>query len=425
MIDALKEEIRRLPQGRFFTEQHIDAWWAALAERATSDAHWSGLTPEQHLRRLGGFGASEIGVLVGERRGDYSPFMTARELVARKLLLEHPTPADEHQRRGLVMEPLVRAEFLRRSGAVRRTDLTQPVAAHTPTRWPWMQATPDDFLDINGVLGVVDYKVPAEPMTELELGHRCQLHQIGLLAEDLGIPVGFRAIVAWNHRRGGPEVFLCTRDPALEQEIIAAGEHYWNGHVLTGELPDWPTRTALALNLADLSLEAKTEIETLAERWMRLEVLAKEAKTLNEAARETLLACCRAHGLTDAVTSGPIHIKPHPAWNAEAIDARLSETEREPFLRFKWDSAALVALVRNLGGDPETARATSDPILDLEAAAQWLIAEKGLPEAELRQTDYRSSLSRRKADERLVAPARSAAQATVRQFGDLAPRGPG
>ncbi len=200
MIDALKEEIRRLPQGRFFTEQHIDAWWAALAERATSDAHWSGLTLEQHLRRL---------------------FMTARELVARKLLLELPTPADDHLRRGLVMEPLIREEFLRRSGAARREDLAERVVAHTPARWSWMRATPDDFLDINGVLGVVDYKAPAEPMTELALGHRCQLHQIGLLAEDLGIPVGFRAIVAWNHRRGGPEVFLCTRDPALEQEIIA------------------------------------------------------------------------------------------------------------------------------------------------------------------------------------------------------------
>lgn len=413
--------LQHLPQAGRFTAPQAETWWAALAERAAADPHGSGLTLEQHLRRLGGFGASEIGVLVGERRGEYSPFSTARELVARKLLLDLPEPADAHARRGIVMEPLIRGEFLRRSGAVRHEDLTQRVAAHTPTRWPWMQATPDDFVEIDGVLGLVDYKAPAEPLTDLSLSHACQLQQIRLLAEDLGLPVRWQAIVAWNHPRGCPEVFLCERDPALEQEIIEAGEHYWRQHVLTGELPPWPARAALALNLADLSLEAKAEVEDLAARWLRLDLLAREAKTLSDAARERLLDVCRTHRLADPVTSGPVQIKPRATWNAEAVAARLDAAERAAFLRYRWDAAALVDLVRALGGNPETARTDDEPTLDLDAAANWLMAQKGIPETELRATAYQASLSRRKADHPLVEPLRAEARAATRRFGEVTP----
>ena len=411
--------LRCLPQAACFTEQQVEAWLTTLVQRASADPDWSGLTLEQQVRRLGGFGASEIGVLVGGRRGEYSPFDTARELVARKLLLDVPDPADEHMRRGIVMEPLIRAEFLRLSGATRRDDLAQRVATHTATRWPWMLATPDDFVDIDGVLGVVDYKAPAEPLAELSLAQRCQLHQIRLLAEDLGLPVRWQAIVAWNHRRGGPDVFLCERDPHLEQDIIDAGEHYWHRHVLTGELPPWPSRVALALNLADLSSAAKAEIEDLAERYLRLDLLAKEAKTLTDAAREHLLVCCGAHQLADAVISGPVQIKPQAMWNREAVEARLDEAERTPFLRFKWDTQALVDRVRALGGNPDAARVTSEPTLDLEAAATWLIERKGLPESELRATEYKSSVSRRKADQALVEPVRDAARAATHRFGEV------
>lgn len=416
-LSSLIAALQRLPQASGFTPTQIEAWASILIERITADPHGSGLTLEQHLRRLGGFGASEIGVLVGERRGEYAPFETARELVARKLLLEAPHPADEHLRRGIVMEPLVRAEFLRRSGAVRRADLTQQVAAHAHSRWPWMQATPDDLLEVNGVLGVVDYKVPAEPLADLSLAQKCQLHQIRLLAEDLGWPIRWQAIIAWNHPRGGPDVFLCEHDPALAQALIDAGEHYWHRHVLTGELPPWPARTTLALNLADLSLEAKAEIEDLATRYLRLDLLAKEAKNLTDAARERLLEGCRTHRLADTVTSGPVQIKSRATWNRDAVEARLSATERAPFLHPKWDIEALVDLVRALGGHPEAACASGEPILDLDAAAHWLMDAKGLPESALRTTEYQSSLSRRKADQALVEPLRDAARAATDQFG--------
>jgi hypothetical protein len=411
----LVTHLRRLPQASHFTDRQAEAWATAVERQQAADA-LGGLTLAQHLRRLGGFGASEIGVLVEERRGGYSPFATARELVARKLLLEFPAPADEHMRRGLAMEPLIREAFLRQTGATRLEALTRQVAAHAPARHPWMQCTPDDFVALDGRLVLVDYKAPAEPLAALPLPYACQLHQIGLIAEDLGYPVDHRALVAWNHPRGRPEVLACEFDPALAAEIVAAGEHYWNAHVLAGELPPWPARGGRALNLADLSLEAKAELAELAERWLRLEVLAQESERLTEAARAALVARCRSHGLAEAVDSGPVRIKPRAAWDPDAVEARLPPAERARFERPRYDLARLAEQVRALGGDPETARTADAAPLDLDAAARWLIAKKGVPETVLQTTDYRPSLSRRKADLPFVTPVREAAQDRARRF---------
>lgn len=410
----LVTRLRRLPQAPRFTDRQAEAWAAEWGRQPTADA-LGGLTLEQHLRRLGGFGASEIGVLVEERRGGYSPFATARELVARKLLLEFPAPADEHMRRGIAMEPLIREAFLRQTGATRLEGLTRQVAAHSPARHPWMQCTPDDFVELDGRLVLVDYKAPVEPLAALSLPYACQLHQIGLIAEDLGYPVDGRALVAWNHPRGRPEVLVCAFDPALATEIVEAGEHYWDC-VLRGELPPWPARGGLALNLADLSPEAKAELEALAERWLRLEVLAKESERLTEEARTALAERCRSHGLAETVDSGPVRIKPRAVWDPDAVAARLAAGERARFERPRYDIARLAEQVRALGGDPETARTADEAALDLDAAARWLIAEQGVPEPVLQKTDYRPSLSRRQADRPWVEPVREAARASARRF---------
>ena len=414
--DVVPSALRALPQARHLDAERMATWWQAARALAATDAFGSSLTPAQQLRRLAGFGASEIGILVGEQRGLYSPFSTAREVVARKLLLDPPTPANPHQRRGILLEPLIRETFLRQSGAVRQPAWTQRIATHRPARWPWMQATPDDVVELAGRRVLVDYKAPAEPLTEVSLPYACQLHQTGLIAADLGYAVDARVLVAWNHPRGTPEVLVCAHDPALEAEIVAVGTHYWNAYVLQGALPPWPTRAPLALELADLSLAAKADIETLAERWLRLELLAKETQRLHEDAHAQLLARCRAHHLADTVHSGPVQIKPRAQWNGDAVDARLSDADRQRFTRPRWDIAQLVALVRERGGDPDVAR-TDDAALDLDAAARWLITERGIPETTLQRIEYQTRLSRRQADQPFVAPIREAARAASHTFG--------
>ena len=406
--------LRCLPQAAC-CEGRAEAWLTALFEREARGALGSGLSLAQHLRRLAGFGASEIGVLVAERRGQYQPFATAREVVARKLLWAEPPPDNPHLRRGTTLEPLVRGEFLGLSGATRRPDLARRVEGAVPP-WPWMQGTPDDLIVPQGRLGVVDYKPPAAPLRDVSLEYACQLHQIGLLARAVGLSVTFRALVAWNPETWSPEVLPCPHDPALEQELIAAGDHYWNAHVLAGELPPWPTDERLDLALADLPQEAKREIEALATRWLRLDILAKEAHAMGEETRAGLVERCRALGLGQTVASGAVKITPKPTWDREAIEARLPDAQRAAFARPQWDLDTLLQQVRDLGGDPERARIPGGP-LELEAAARWLIAERGLPEARLRLTEYRATLSRRQADQPRLQPIRADAGTAVFQFG--------
>ncbi|NJN48419.1 MAG: hypothetical protein HC808_20350, partial [Candidatus Competibacteraceae bacterium] len=335
-LDALAT-LQQLPQATHCLAR-MGSWLEELLARDRRGELGGGLSVAQHLERLRGFGASEIGTLVGEHRGLYNPFDTARELVARKLLLDLPEPGNAHLRRGVSLEPLIRAEFLQQSGAIRREDLTQQLAAHRPSQWPWMQATPDDVVEINGVLGVIDYKAPAEPISEVSLSYHCQLHQIGLLAQDVGLPLAFRAVVAWNMASWSPDVLPCPHDPALEQEIIAAGSHYWTHHVLTGELPPWPTTPRLNLSLAEVTVEAKQEIEALANRFLRLEMLAKEAKTLKDEARERLFAQCHTHQLGQDVASGAVKLTPQSSWDKDAVEARLSEVQRVQFTIAQWDT---------------------------------------------------------------------------------------
>ena len=47
---------------------------------------------------------------------------------------------------------------------------------------------------------------------------------------------------------------------------------------------------------------------------------------------------------------------PRAQWNGDAVDARLSDADRQRFTRPRWDIAQLVALVRERGGDPDVAR---------------------------------------------------------------------
>ena len=76
-----------------------------------------------------------------------------------------------------------------------------------------------------------------------------------------------------------------------------------------------------------------------------------------------------------------------------------------------------MALVRERGGDPDVARTDDAATLDLDAAARWLIAERGISETALQRIDYQTRLSRRKTDQPFVDPIREAARAASHTFG--------
>ncbi len=89
--------------------------------------------------------------LVGERRGEYSPFTTAREICAAKLLRALPPPPTGPMQRGLELEPHARRLFLHQTGARALADLRQAVVTHRSRRYPWLLATPDDLITLRTI----------------------------------------------------------------------------------------------------------------------------------------------------------------------------------------------------------------------------------------------------------------------------------
>ncbi len=419
--DAALAQLAGLPQAAHLAPETRRQWLDHQIERlqeesAGSSGRGSSLSLSRRIERLSGFGASEIGVLVGERRGEYSPFATAREICVAKLLRALPAPATGPMRRGIELEPHARHLFLRHSGARPLPDLRQAVAAHRPRDHEWLLATPDDLVTLNGQTLVVDYKAPAEPPTAVSLEHACQLHQAALVAEDRGIRIEGLVLVALNLREWTVDTFLVERDPALDAEILAAGHHYWRDCVLQGELPPWPQRdtASRALALADLPPATKAALEQAALGYVRLDILAKQARELAARARDQLAGLAAEHGLRESIAVAPVNLNRASTWDTAAIAARLPAPVPPELTRPKWDAEILARRVRELGGDPTPA--LLDRALDLDQAARWLIAHHHVPAESLQRIEYTVALSRRKPDQALTEPVRDAARTTAHTF---------
>ena len=110
--DAALARLAALPQAAHLPPETRRQWLDHQLERlreesAGSAGRGGSLSLDRQIERLSGFGASEIGVLVGERRGEYSPFATAREICAAKLLRALPAPPTGPMQRGVELEPHV------------------------------------------------------------------------------------------------------------------------------------------------------------------------------------------------------------------------------------------------------------------------------------------------------------------------------
>lgn len=410
--------LEALPHAAQIRQRH-ESWLDALLD---ADHAGSGLSPERQVQRLAGFGGSEIGVLVTEQRGDYNPFDTAREICQRKLLLSPPAAVDDPyepgaKQRGTDLEPLIRQYFHALTGARTLTAERVALQAHHHRDHPWMLYTPDDLVRLHGLNLLVDYKAPFQPPAEVALHHGCQLHQGALLAEDAGIGIDRLLLVAWDLQHWKPLLFMVERDPQLDAEIRKAGDHYWR-FVLDGECPPWPQRdTPQPLALTELPEAQRRQIEQAALDYVRLDILAKEAKTMAEQARTRLekLSGC----LAEEVSTGPVKLKPTRDWNPQAIEARLPDAARAALEIPKWDAEQLAEMVRQLGADPSPA--INGSRLDMDRAAQWLIEQLDIPQALLEETGIKPSISRRKADRAMTDALRDDAAATIQQHRSVMP----
>jgi len=183
--------VDRLPQREAIRTADATAWVDDVVAKHGEAALW-------HATRLGGFGGSEIGVLIRNRHGERADHgASAHDIVEAKLMRRAPLEETSHLRRGHENEDLHAQRFWAKWGAVR------DVAAYEALKnakgsHPWMRYSPDDVVrmplrvDVGddgrpvfvrtkqaSLLWLIDYKAPSQvdASARIAMQYAAQLHQ--------------------------------------------------------------------------------------------------------------------------------------------------------------------------------------------------------------------------------------------------------
>lgn len=256
------EAIRALPQASQIEEANARAWVDSVLDIDPERADW-------HLKRCNFIGGSRIGALVAAHMGMYS--MTQPHEIARDLLLQDPIqPPNSHMRRGIDMEPLVRKRFREEYGATGREDLIEAVQNASSEHHPWMGGNPDDIVEINGRLWMVDYKAAGEAPHDPPVEYAAQVHYYDyLLACHLGMEPDFPAdvppdrdrplavdgmiICYLDYRHWCTAAFEIPFNPEVFKAMRVAGDYAWRC-ILEGEYPTFERFDRGRLELDDENL---------------------------------------------------------------------------------------------------------------------------------------------------------------------------
>lgn len=262
LIDPLLDY---LPQIGAISPEDRQRWVAGIMRHHSPRAKW-------HVRRLHGFGGSEIGaILRHELKNGEGGFSTAKSVIEGKLLKRLPSFENHHMRRGNVLEPLARLAFLIRYSAVRDLAALKAIQEpHGKNGYEWHVGNPDDLCLIKNKRFVCDYKVPNTYTEAVEFDYDAQVHHYALGARLRGIKVDGVIIAkldiapeiaaglvdrmanASNEQvlemaetiaktdMPGLRVVAQVLDFSREMQlnILDIGRHYWENHVKAGLLPE-------------------------------------------------------------------------------------------------------------------------------------------------------------------------------------------
>lgn len=225
---------------------------ALRAQRIERDVLW-------HIRRLNGFGGSDMSVLYTEYKGGFTTYggdetIDAASVVAGKLALVGVSGSNGDMQRGKVMEKEAEASFLREmrmKGLILKPHPTaiKQLKEFQEKGWeehPWCYSSPDGvYIDQHGKSWLVDFKVPSDPDNAVAyyrdppLHYRAQLAQYKAHLQAAGVEIDNVALVPFSTKMWRSYVgdFSITQD--FINEILECGDYYWE-FVKNGELPRRP-----------------------------------------------------------------------------------------------------------------------------------------------------------------------------------------
>lgn len=247
--DAIRD-IKKLPQAEYIDDMDLLRWISKVEEIDPERLEW-------HVRRLGGFGGSEIGVLWMNEREMYHPFEDAQGIVRNKLLMDQILDPEGNLIRGSMMEdailrPLYRKTMQERLEALGhivrfRDDLMDQFMyfKDSDPELAWLIGSPDELMEVDGKLIIIDYKAPTSNTieayrsygpNEAPIYYEAQLHHYATIAQKLGIEVSGLQLASLNYNKFEFDLREIPLRKEFQEELLAAGSHYWK-NVIQGQVP--------------------------------------------------------------------------------------------------------------------------------------------------------------------------------------------
>jgi hypothetical protein len=232
-------------------EDDIRAWVRDVVDSHGEMAIW-------HAIRAGGFGGSEIGVLVRNYMGHRADHMnSAHDIIEGKLLRRVPDSETGDLRRGHENEPRHAEWFYRKYSSQRDVAAFDQLSKGSGNRG-WMRYSPDDVVlvpvtqpnpnlgGLNVARWLIDYKAPrqVDQSEEIAFQYSCQLHQGALVCANVGVHLDGLMLSQFDWAAWGLKDDVVQYDPELAKLILVSGDHYW-AYVMRGEVPSYITRPRL------------------------------------------------------------------------------------------------------------------------------------------------------------------------------------
>lgn len=283
---AVHAALRALPQAPHLNAKSVARWLEDVAAREPERLEW-------HVRRLRGFGGSEIGVFIGEANGVNNFFKSSEDIIREKLMMMSPSQPTPDTLRGVHMESLIAQEFLSSYGATRDHEGLEVLAKAEPdARHPWLIGNPDDLVLIGGGRYLVDYKCPNSNniakfrLLGAPLDYVCQLHHYRLIAARNGIQIDGLILAPFNTDKWRVEAQHVDYLPELDTEIIRVGDHFWNEYVLRGIVPEIEREETEILAMENLSEDVIRAVDS----YVLFDKLSKSAAKIADSRCELVRA---------------------------------------------------------------------------------------------------------------------------------------
>jgi hypothetical protein len=244
--EFINDWLPQLPQVKQINIENAKRWYHIMAKRPDDRFEW-------HFKRLSGIGGSEIGELAQRALGYSATYTQVEHIINQKLMISPPDLPNNYMRRGILAEGMIAKIFHEDYAASRRKDLMKKITGHQIS---WMRGNPDDIVEIQGAIGIIDYKAATEVPDQTYLIYQAQLQFYdylladameltrGIMPEDLKqrtepLATDFMVNVFLDYENGTTAPIFVPYDGNLMNAMIEAGDAVWM-HITKGHpLPDY------------------------------------------------------------------------------------------------------------------------------------------------------------------------------------------